>query len=49
MEISALCTNLARCCEKQYKPEEAALFNELADYFKSVSAPSEDPNFEQAA
>ena len=45
LEISALCTNLARGCEKQYKPEEAALFNELADYFKSVSAPSEDPNF----
>jgi rubredoxin len=30
LEISALCTNLARGCEKQYKPEEAALFNELA-------------------
>ena len=45
LEMSALCTNLARGCEKQYKPEEAALFNELADYFKSVSAPSEDPNF----
>ena len=33
LEISALCTNLARGCEKQYKPEEAALFNELAGYF----------------
>ena len=32
LEISALCTNLARGCEKQYKPEEAALFNELAGY-----------------
>jgi rubredoxin len=47
LEISALCTNLARGCEKQYKLEEAALFNELADYFKSVSAPAEDPNFSQ--
>lgn len=47
MELSALCTNLARCCEKQYKQEEAALFNELADYFKSVSVPFEDPNFER--
>jgi rubredoxin len=47
LELSALCTNLARGCEKQYKPEEAALFNELADYFKSVSAPAKDPNFSQ--
>jgi rubredoxin len=47
LEISALCTNLARGCEKQYKPEEAALFMELADYFKSVSAPAKDPNFNQ--
>ena len=47
LEISALCTNLAKGCEKQYKPEEAALFNELADYFKSVSAPTEEPNVSQ--
>ncbi len=45
LEISALCTNLARGCEKQYKGEEAALFRELADYFKSVSAAAEDPSF----
>lgn len=45
-EISALCTNLARGCEKQYKPEEASLFMELAGYFKSVSAPAKAPNFE---
>lgn len=45
LEVSALCTNLARGCEKQYKPEEAALFNELAAYFKTVSAPAEDPDF----
>ena len=47
LEASALCTNLARGCEKQYKPEEAALFNELAGYFKSLSAPAEDPQFAQ--
>ena len=47
LEVSALCTNLARGCEKQYKPEEAALFNELAGYFKSVSAPTENPDFSQ--
>jgi rubredoxin len=47
LEISALCTNLARSCEKQYKSEEAVLFKELADYFKSVSAPAKDTNFSQ--
>ena len=45
LEVSALCTNLARGCEKQYKPEEADLFNELAGYFKSVSVPAENPEF----
>jgi len=47
LEMSALCTNLARGCEKQYKPEEAALFNELAEYFKKVSTPVEAPNIDQ--
>jgi len=47
MELSALCTNLARGCEKQYKPEEASLFLELAGYFKSLSAPAESPDFHQ--
>ncbi len=45
LEISALCTNLARGCEKQYKPEEAALFNKLAGYFKTASAPAKNPDF----
>ena len=47
LEVSALCTNLARGCEKQYKPEEAALFRELAGYFKSASAPAEEPGFDK--
>ena len=34
-ELSALCSNLARGCEKQYLNEESSLFNTLADYFKS--------------
>lgn len=46
LEISSLCTNLARGCEKQYKPEEAGLFRELAGYFKEVSAPAVDPGFD---
>ena len=33
-EMSALCSNLARGCEKQYLKEEALLFTRLAGYFK---------------
>lgn len=36
-ELSALCSNLARGCEKQYKAEEATLFRKLADYFTSAT------------
>ncbi len=32
-QMAALCSNLARGCEKQYMPEESALFNELATWF----------------
>ncbi len=49
LEVSALCSNLARGCEKQYKREEAVLFTELAEYFRSVAAPAEDPSFEKLA
>ncbi|NMA08265.1 MAG: rubredoxin [Clostridiales bacterium] len=45
LEMSILCSNLARGCEKQYKAEEAALFAELAGYYKAVSAPAESPSF----
>lgn len=45
LEISAICTNLARGCEKQYKHEEAALFTELAEYFKKAAAPAKDSDF----
>ncbi|MGI6537326.1 MAG: rubredoxin [Caldicoprobacterales bacterium] len=47
LEMSAICTNLARGLEKQYKKEESILLNELADYFKSVSKSSEEPSFSQ--
>ena len=47
LEMSALCTNLARGCEKQYKQEESALFTELAEYFKKATVPAEDPNFDK--
>src|SRR5574344_280899 len=44
LEVSALCTNLARGCEKQYKPEEATLFNDLGSYFKGVTPAAENPD-----
>ena len=44
---TTLCTNLARGCEKQYKFEEAALFRELAGYFKSASKPAKEPAFDK--
>ena len=47
LELSALCSNLARGCEKQYKPEESALFTELATYFKAVSGPAMEPDFDR--
>ncbi len=48
-QLSALCSNLARGCEKQYKAEEAALFGELADYFSSVTPPVDDAGVEAVA
>lgn len=33
-EISALCSNLSKGCEKQYLEEESKLFAEIADYYK---------------
>ena len=47
LQISALCSNLARGCEKQYKAEEAAAFAKLADYFKTAAAPAEDASTEK--
>ena len=37
--LSAVCSNLARGCEKQYHDEEAALFRELADYLAAAQPP----------
>ena len=36
-ELSAVCSNLARGCEKQYKAREAALYTQLADYFAAAA------------
>lgn len=37
LEMSILCSNLAKGCEKQYKSEEAELFTKLAEYFKRTA------------
>ncbi|MDD4796336.1 MAG: rubredoxin [Eubacteriales bacterium] len=46
LQVSALCSNLARGCEKQYKPQEAALFTEIAGYYKAAAAPQSDAGFD---
>ncbi len=48
-QLAALCSNLARGCEKQYKPEEAALFRRLADYFTAVTPSVNDASVEKVA
>ena len=36
-ELSAVCSNLARGCEKQYQEKDAALYRELADFFAAAA------------
>jgi len=48
-QLAAVCSNLARGCEKQYKAEEAALFTELAEYFSSITPKVSDATAEQVA
>jgi rubrerythrin len=48
-QLAALCSNLARGCEKQYKSEEAGLFRELADYFAAVTPAIDDASVEKLA
>ena len=48
-QLAALCSNLARGCEKQYKNEEAGLFRELADYFTKITPAVEDVSVEKLA
>lgn len=45
LECSALCTNFAKGCEKQYKQEEAALFLELAEWFKKAAPVADAPDY----
>ncbi len=46
-ELAALCTNLAKGCEKQYRAEEAELLMQLAAYYQSRIPTSEPKDFSQ--
>ena len=48
-QLAAVCSNLARGCEKQYKPEEAGLFGELAAYFTAITPAVNDATVENVA
>lgn len=48
-QLAALCSNLARGCEKQYKSEEVELFKQLADYFTAVTPMVNDASVENLA
>lgn len=43
MEMSAICSNLARGCEKQYMKKEEAAFRELAEFFRKNAEPEKEP------
>ena len=45
--LAAVCSNLARGCEKQYKEQEAALFREIADYLSAAQPPVADPSLDK--
>lgn len=48
-QLAALCSNLARGCEKQYKAAEAELFRQLSDYFTAVTPEIMDASVEKLA
>lgn len=48
-QLAALCSNLARGCEKQYHEEEAGLFRALADYFTAAVPAVNDSTVEKLA
>ena len=48
-EMSALFSNLARGCEKQYQNEAMECFMELADYFEAVTPDETDINIDHLA
>lgn len=47
MEMSIICSNLARGCEKQYMPRESENFKKLADFFRSEAETVSDASTEK--
>ena len=47
VETGALCSNLAKGCEKQYLPDQAAAFRKLAEWFSAQGKAETDPSFDQ--
>lgn len=45
--MAAICSNLARGCEKQYKDREAGLYRRIADYFASIEPDEADADMEK--
>lgn len=45
-QMSALCSNLAKGCEKQYLAEEAELFLQLADYYRQKAGVVKEKDFD---
>ena len=44
MDMSIICSNLARGCEKQYMPEQSEGFKKLAEFFRNKVTPVNDAN-----
>ena len=47
MEMSVICSNLARGCEKQYLTRQMEDFRKLADFFRSKAEPAQEPSTEK--
>ena len=47
MEMSNICSNLARGCEKQYMPKESENFRKLAEFFRSKAGPVSEASTEK--
>lgn len=47
--LAALCSNLSKGCEKQYLPEEAALFARLSDYYAARTTPPAEVDLSELA
>ena len=44
-ELSAVCSSLAKGCEKQYRPDQAEAFRRIAQWLKNRAGKAPDPSF----